>query len=98
MTKNNYQTKNEEESWARHQMMTTANFSNWNPLFTWFVGGLNHQIEHHLFPDISHIHYPKIAKIIKETAKEYGVNYNYHRTFGGAIVNHLRMLNKLGKA
>lgn len=98
MTKNNYQTKNEEESWARHQMMTTANFSNWNPLFTWFVGGLNHQIEHHLFPDISHIHYPKIAKIIKETAKEYGVNYNYHRTFGGAIFNHLRMLNKLGKA
>jgi linoleoyl-CoA desaturase len=67
-------------------------------LFTWFVGGLNHQIEHHLFPDISHIHYPKIAKIIKETAKEYGVNYNYHRTFGGAIVNHLRMLNRLGKA
>lgn len=98
MTKETYDTKNEEISWAKHQMMTTANFSNWNPMFTWYVGGLNYQIEHHLFPDISHIHYPKIAKIVKNTAKEFGIKYHYHKTFGGAIIQHLRLLNQLGKA
>jgi len=98
MTKETYVDQNEEESWAKHQMMTTANFSNWNPAFTWYVGGLNYQIEHHLFPDISHIHYPKIAKIVRETAREYGIPYHYHRTFGGAIFQHLRLLHQLGKA
>lgn len=98
LTKESYVNKNEEESWARHQMMTTANFSNWNPLLTWYVGGLNHQIEHHLFPDISHIHYPKIAKIVRETAREHNIPYNYHRTFGGAVFQHLRLLHRLGKA
>lgn len=98
MTKEGYTEKNEEISWAKHQMMTTANFENWNPLLTWYVGGLNHQIEHHLFPDISHVHYPKIAKIVRKTAKEYGVAYNYHPTFGSAILNHLRLLKQLGRA
>lgn len=98
MTKDCYTTKNDEISWAKHQMMTTANFENWNPILTWYVGGLNYQIEHHLFPDISHVHYPKISKIVRKTAKEYGVNYHYHRTFGGAIFNHFRLLNSLGKA
>lgn len=98
MTKDTYTEKNEDVSWARHQMMTTANFSNWNPMLTWYVGGLNYQIEHHLFPDISHVHYPKISKIVRKTAKEFGVQYNYHRTFGGAIWQHLRLLHQLGKA
>jgi linoleoyl-CoA desaturase len=79
-------------------MKTTANFENWNPVFTWFVGGLNFQIEHHLFPDISHVHYPKISRIVKEVAKKHGVPYHYHKTWGGAIFNHLRLLNRLGKA
>lgn len=98
MTKDTYTEKNEEVSWARHQMMTTANFANWNPMLTWYVGGLNYQIEHHLFPDISHVHYPKIAKIVRKTAREYGVAYHYHRTFGGAVIQHLRLLHQLGKA
>lgn len=98
LTKESIVHKNEEESWAKHQMMTTANFSNWNPLLTWYVGGLNHQIEHHLFPDISHIHYPKIAKIVRETAREHNIPYHYHRTFGGAVFQHLRLLHRLGKA
>lgn len=89
---------NPEHSWAKHQLATTANFENWNKLLTWFVGGLNHQIEHHLFPDISHVHYPKIAKIVKQTAEEFGYRYNYHRTFAGAIFAHLRLLNRLGRA
>ena len=98
MTKDTYDEQNEEISWAKHQMMTTANFSNWNPMFTWYVGGLNYQIEHHLFPDISHIHYPKISKIVRKTAQEFGVKYHYHKTFGGAIIQHLRLLHQLGKA
>jgi linoleoyl-CoA desaturase len=98
LTKETYDEKNEEQSWAVHQMSTTANFSNWNPVLTWFVGGLNHQIEHHLFPEISHVHYPKISRIVKETAREYGIKYHYHRTFGGAIFQHLRLLHRLGKA
>lgn len=98
MTKDTYDDQNEEISWAKHQMMTTANFSNWNPMFTWYVGGLNYQIEHHLFPDISHIHYPKISKIVRKTAQEFGVKYHYHKTFGGAIIQHLRLLHQLGKA
>lgn len=98
LTKETYVDKNEEISWAKHQMMTTANFSRWNPAFTWYVGGLNYQIEHHLFPDISHIHYPKISRIVRKTAQEFGVPYHYHRTFGGAIIQHLRLLHQLGKA
>jgi linoleoyl-CoA desaturase len=89
---------NPTNSWAKHQLATTANFENWNKVLTWFVGGLNHQIEHHLFPEISHIHYPKIAKIVKKTAQEYGCDYNYHRTFVGAIFSHLRLLHRLGNA
>ena len=88
---------NPEQSWAVHQLATTANFENWNKVLTWFVGGLNHQIEHHLFPEISHVHYPKISKIVKQTAEEFGYAYNYHRTFVGAIVAHLRLLNRLGQ-
>lgn len=88
---------NPDASWAAHQLATTANFENWNLVFTWFVGGLNHQIEHHLFPDISHIHYPKIAKIVKQTAEEFGHSYNYHKTFVGALIAHFKLLHRLGK-
>lgn len=88
---------NPERSWAIHQLATTANFETWNRALTWFIGGLNHQIEHHLFPDISHVHYPRIAKIVKQTAEEFGLPYNYHPTFAGAVVSHIKLLNRLGK-
>lgn len=88
--------ENPDESWAIHQMKTTANFENWNPVLTWFAGGLNFQIEHHLFPDISHIHYPKISKIVRKIAAKHNVPYHYHKTWVGAIYNHLKLLNKLG--
>lgn len=98
LTVENHLEDNPDESWAIHQMKTTANFENWNPILTWYVGGLNFQIEHHLFPDISHVHYPKISKIVKKVAEKHGVPYHYHKTWGGAIFNHLRLLNRLGKA
>lgn len=86
-----------ENHWAIHQMKTTANFANGSLFFSWFVGGLNYQVEHHLFPNICHVHYRKISRIVKSTAEEYGVPYYSQKTFYGALVKHFSMLNKLGK-
>ncbi len=85
-----------ENNWAIHQMRTTANFANKNGLFTWFVGGLNFQIEHHLFPHICHIHYKNISGIVKKTAEEFNVPYYQHETFFGAVKSHYSLLNQLG--
>lgn len=89
---------NIENTWAVHQMYTTANFAPKNFWLNWYAGGLNYQIEHHLFPNICHIHYKKISKIVRETAKEYGIPYNVQPSFTAAIWNHGKMLKKLGRA
>lgn len=89
---------NIENEWAIHQLTTTADFANNNPLLTFYVGGLNYQIEHHLFPRICHIHYPKIAPIVAATAKEFGLPYVHYPTFGAALSSHVRLLKKLGKS
>lgn len=89
---------NIEEAWAIHQMQTTANFARKNRLINWFVGGLNFQIEHHLFPHISHIHYPKVSAIVKKTAMEFGVPYHEYETMPAAIGSHYRMLKQFGRA
>lgn len=83
--------------WAEHQLRTTANFATNSKWFTWYTGGLNHQIEHHLFPGISHIHYGKISRIVKETAKEFGLPYYSAPTFLKALINHGTMLKQLGR-
>ena len=80
-----------------HQLFTTTNFSTKNKIVNWFTGGLNHQVEHHLFPHISHIHYTKIAKIVKETAKEFNLPYNEYKTTRKAIISHFKHLKELGK-
>ncbi len=84
-----------EHSWAVLQLATTANFSNKSWLVTWYTGGLNFQIEHHLFPNISHIHYPMIAKIVKETAAEMNLTYHEHKTFWQATAAHFQYLKQL---
>ncbi len=86
-----------ENDWAIHQLQTTANFARNNKLISWYVGGLNFQVEHHLFPYISHVHYPHIADIVKETAEEFGVPYLENRTFGSAVKSHFAFLYQLGK-
>lgn len=86
-----------EDIVAVHQLKTTSNFGNGSKLLTWLVGGLNFQIEHHLFPNICHVHYPAISKIVKETAHKYGLPYYHQPTFGAAIADHARMLKKLGQ-
>jgi len=63
---------------------------------SWYGGGLNYQIEHHLFPNICHIHYKKISKIVKKTAQDYDITYNEHKTFLQAIVSHFTTINRLG--
>ena len=85
-----------ENNWAIHQIETTANFSTENPIVTWFTGGLNHQIEHHLFPKICSTHYPAIAKIVQDMSKEYGVTYLNTPGFGDAVYSHYLSLKKLG--
>jgi linoleoyl-CoA desaturase len=85
-----------ENEWAIHQMQTTADFGHDNKLLTWYAGGLTHQIEHHVFPDICHIHYPKIAHIVKQTAEEFGVPYNYNTGYFSALRSHIKMLKKFG--
>jgi linoleoyl-CoA desaturase len=83
--------------WATHQLMTTVDFARKNPLVTWYVGGLNYQVEHHLFPRISHIHYPAISEIVEETCSEFGVPYHAQPTLRGAIGSHFRHLRRLGR-
>lgn len=87
-----------ENEWAIHQVETTANFATRNKLISWLVGGLNFQIEHHLFPKISHIHYPAISKIIKKTCEEYGIRYIEYRRMRHAIASHATHLKRMGRA
>ncbi|WP_353718322.1 acyl-CoA desaturase [Dyadobacter sp. 676] len=89
---------NIENAWAIHQLQTTSNFAGKNRVLSWFIGGLDYQIEHHLFPSISHIHYHALSPIVKATALEFGLSYNAKANFGQALVSHVRMLRKLGTA
>jgi linoleoyl-CoA desaturase len=85
-----------ENNWNIHQLLTTTNFGNKSRWFSWYVGGLNFQIEHHLFPNVCHVHYRHIAEIVKATAQEYGLPYKSARTFLGALQGHARLLRQLG--
>jgi linoleoyl-CoA desaturase len=85
-----------ENTWAIHQLFTTTNFAPKNWIINWYTGGLNHQIEHHIFPNISHVHYGKISKIVKETAKECNLPYYEYKTFRSAVIAHFKHLKELG--
>jgi linoleoyl-CoA desaturase len=85
------------DEFAIHQLQTTANFATKNKLISFLVGGLNFQIEHHLFPKISHIHYPAISKIVKATCEEYQLQYIEYPTMTKAIGAHVRYLKSMGK-
>ncbi len=86
-----------ENDWAVHQLKTTANFATQNKVLSWLIGGLNFQVEHHLFPNISHVHYPAISKIIKKTCEEYNVPYLEHKKMRMAFVSHIHHLRGLGR-
>lgn len=86
-----------ETEWAVHQIQTTSNFATGSSLVHWFTGGLNHQVEHHLFPRISHVHYPAISKIVRETCQQFGIPYNEHRTVYQAVKSHVVHLRDIGR-
>jgi linoleoyl-CoA desaturase len=88
---------NLENNWAIHQLHTTTNFGHKEKLFSWYVGGLNYQVEHHLFPNICHVHYSKLAAIVEQTAKEFNLPYKTKGTFWEALVAHTRQLRILGQ-
>lgn len=91
------QTGNIETDWAVSQLMNTANFAPKSTWFSWYVGGLNYQVEHHLFPNICHVHYRKISHIVRETAFEYNLPYYSYKTFAEALFEHGKMLYRLGR-
>ena len=86
-----------ERSWAAHQVETTVDFAHGNRLLTWYVGGLNYQIEHHLFPQVCHLHYPKIAGIVREVSEEYGVRYTAHPRLSSALKSHGAWVRRMGE-
>jgi linoleoyl-CoA desaturase len=86
-----------EDSWAVHEVANTTNFSPRSRILSWFIGGLNYQIEHHLFTDICHVHYPAIAPIVRSTARQFGLSYHVQPTFLKALSEHVKMLKILGK-
>lgn len=86
-----------ENEWAVHQVLTSANFAPQNPWVSWYTGGLNCQIEHHLFPTICHIHYPRLQKIVQQTCAEFGIRYMAYPTVAEAVVQHIDFLKQLGQ-
>lgn len=85
-----------EYAWLPHQMRTTANFASGNTALSWYIGGLDYQIEHHLFPQTCSIHYPAIAPIVRKVAGKHGVPYRSNPTLRAAVASHYLMLNRLG--
>ena len=83
-------------SWAIHQTQTTVDFARKSRVLAWLLGGLNFQIEHHLFPQICHVNYPDLAPIVEQTCKEFGVKYAVHHTFRSGMASHYRWLRRMG--
>lgn len=84
-------------SWAEHEIRTTADFAQNNRWLSWFIGGLNFQVEHHLFPTISHVHYPALSKIVKEQCRMFSLPYHNYCTMWQAISSHVRLMKQLGR-
>jgi len=86
-----------ESAWADHQARSTVDFARKSRVLAWLLGGLNFQIEHHLFPRICHINYPEMSRIVEETCREFGVKYSVHRTFRAGLQSHFRWLWRMGR-
>jgi linoleoyl-CoA desaturase len=86
-----------QTEWAVHQVQTTVDFARGNRVLCWFLGGLNFQIEHHLFHKICHVHYPALSKVVEEACREFGVRYASHKTIFSAIASHFKWLVLMGR-
>ena len=87
---------NIDNEFAVHQLLTTSDFGRNNAFLNWFVGGLNFQVEHHLFPHICHVHYKNLSYIVEKTAKDFNLPYNLKPSFGAAVKSHVKRLKELG--
>jgi linoleoyl-CoA desaturase len=87
-----------KQEWAIHQIQSTANFATGSSVLHWLLGGLNFQIEHHLFPRISHVHYPQVSRLVKDACKQYNVTYIEYKSMFQALASHLIHLKRLGRA
>jgi linoleoyl-CoA desaturase len=85
-----------DSAWAVHQVQTTVNFGHGNGFATWLLGGLNYQIEHHLFPEINHCNYPAISGLVRDTCREFGIAYNEHESLWAGVRSHFRWLRRMG--
>lgn len=83
------------EDWGAWQMHTAHNWRAGNALANAISGGLNHQIEHHLFPEIHYRHYPWISAIVRREAREFGVPYYESGTLSQALRRHFVHLSNI---
>jgi linoleoyl-CoA desaturase len=86
-----------ETSWAVHQAETTVDFARGNRLLSWFLGGLNFQVEHHLCPRVCHVNYPALSRVVEATCREFGVRYAAHKSFLAGLAAHYRWLRQMGQ-
>ena len=86
-----------ETEWSVHQVQTTVDFARRSRVLSWLLGGLNFQVEHHLFSKICHVHYPALSKIVEEACHEFGVRYTANKTFLSALASHFRWLVQMGR-
>jgi linoleoyl-CoA desaturase len=87
-----------DRPWAVHQVETTVDFMRHSRLAAWLLGGLNFQIEHHLFPRVCHVNYPALARVVEQTCRDFGVRYHQHKTLWAGLVSHARWLRRMGRA
>ncbi len=85
-----------ENAWAIHQVETTVDFARRSGVVAWFLGGLNFQIEHHLFPRICHVNFPALSKVVEETCRDFGVKYTEHKSVWAGVASHFRWLRRMG--
>jgi linoleoyl-CoA desaturase len=86
-----------ENAWAIHQAETTVDFARRSRVMAWLLGGLNFQIEHHLFPHVCHVNYPALAKVVEQTCHDFGVRYTEHKSFRAGLASHYRWLRRMGR-
>jgi linoleoyl-CoA desaturase len=84
--------------WAVHQVETTVDFARESRVASWLLGGLNFQIEHHLFSRICHVNYAAIAPVVEQTCREFGVEYKHNKTLLSAVRSHYNWLRAMGRA
>ncbi|MFC3679534.1 fatty acid desaturase family protein [Bacterioplanoides pacificum] len=83
--------------WAEHQLKTTVDFATHSRWITWALGGLNFQVEHHLFPRVSHIHYPQLHQLLRQECQQRNLTLRSYPSLPAALRGHYNHLRQLGR-